>query len=128
MAMPMPRAPGYVQMMKEGTRHYSGLEEAVVRNIEACVEFSKTLRSAYGPRGLNKMVINHIEKLFVTNDAATIISQLDVQHPAAKMMVMASQMQEQEVSSNRASSHFPLSFHFPLFFFLISHYSLSFLR
>lgn len=97
MAMPMPRAPGYIQMMKEGTKHYSGLEEAVVRNIEACTEFSKTLRSAYGPRGLNKMVINHIEKLFVTNDAATIISQLDIQHPAAKMMVMASQMQEQEV-------------------------------
>jgi len=43
------------------------------------------------------MVINHIEKLFVTSDAATIISQLEVQHPAAKMMVMASQMQEQEV-------------------------------
>ena len=84
-------------MMKEGTRHYAGLEEAVCRNIEACGEFARTLRSAYGPRGLNKMVINHIEKLFVTSDAATIMNQLEVQHPAAKMMVMASQMQEQEV-------------------------------
>lgn len=93
----MPRAPGYVQMLKEGSRHYSGIEEAVLRNIDACTEFSKTLRTAYGPKGLNKMVINHIDKLFVTNDAATIISQLDIQHPAAKMMVMASQMQEQEV-------------------------------
>lgn len=98
MAIPMPRAPGYVQMMKEGTRHFAGLEEAVIRNIEACTEFSKSLRSAYGPRGLNKMVINHLEKLFVTSDAATIVNQLDVQHPAAEMMVMASQMQEQEVS------------------------------
>ena len=97
MALPMPRAPGYVQMMKEGSRHYAGLEEAVCRNIEACGEFARTLRSAYGPRGLNKMVINHIEKLFVTSDAATIMNQLEVQHPAAKMMVMASQMQEQEV-------------------------------
>lgn len=97
MAIPMPRVPGYVQMMKEGTRHYAGLEEAVCRNIEACGEFARTLRSAYGPRGLNKMVINHIEKLFVTSDAATIMNQLEVQHPAAKMMVMASQMQEQEV-------------------------------
>jgi len=97
MALPLPRAPGYVQMLKEGARHFAGLEEAVLRNIEACGEFARTLRSAYGPRGLNKMVINHIEKIFVTSDAATIINQLEVQHPAAKMMVMASQMQEQEV-------------------------------
>lgn len=97
MALPMPSAPGYVQMMKEGSRHYAGLEEAVQRNVEACTEFARTLRSAYGPRGLSKLVINHIDKLFVTSDAATIISQLEIQHPAARMMVMASQMQEQEV-------------------------------
>lgn len=42
------------------------------------------------------MVINHLEKLFVTNDAATIIRELEVQHPAAKMIVLASQQQEQE--------------------------------
>lgn len=47
--------------------------------------------------GQNKMVINHIEKLFVTNDAATILRELDVQHPAAKMIVLACQQQEQEV-------------------------------
>ncbi|XP_064158025.1 T-complex protein 1 subunit theta isoform X3 [Anguilla rostrata] len=46
---------------------------------------------------MNKMVINHLEKLFVTNDAATILRELEVQHPAAKMVVMASHMQEQEV-------------------------------
>jgi T-complex protein 1 subunit theta len=97
MALPMPSVPGYVQMMKEGSRHYAGLEEAVLRNVEACTEFARTLRSAYGPRGLSKLVINHIDKLFVTSDAATIISQLEIQHPAARMMVMASQMQEQEV-------------------------------
>jgi len=47
--------------------------------------------------GMNKMVINHLGRLFVTSDAATIIKELEVQHPAAKMLVMASQMQEQEV-------------------------------
>ena len=57
---------------------YSGLEEAVYRNIEACKEFGQTLRTAYGPQGRNKMIINHIEKLFVTNDAATIIKELEV--------------------------------------------------
>jgi T-complex protein 1 subunit theta len=49
---------------------------------------------------MNKMVINHLKKLFVTNDAATIIRirrELEVVHPAAKMLVMASQSQEAEV-------------------------------
>lgn len=43
------------------------------------------------------MIINHIEKLFVTNDAATIINELEVEHPAAKLLVLASKMQEAEV-------------------------------
>uniref|UniRef100_A0A2K5Z7Y3 T-complex protein 1 subunit theta n=1 Tax=Mandrillus leucophaeus TaxID=9568 RepID=A0A2K5Z7Y3_MANLE len=77
--------------------HFSGLEEAVYRNIQACKELAQTTRTAYGPNGMNKMVINHLEKLFVTNDAATILRELEVQHPAAKMIVMASHMQEQEV-------------------------------
>lgn len=45
------------------------------------------------------MVINHLEKLFVTNDAATVIKELEVQHPAAKILVMATEMMEQEVCS-----------------------------
>ncbi|KZC10781.1 T-complex protein 1 subunit theta [Dufourea novaeangliae] len=57
----------------------------------------QTVRTAYGPNGMNKMVINHIEKLFVTNDAATIINELEVEHPAAKLLVLASKMQEAEV-------------------------------
>jgi len=46
---------------------------------------------------MNKMVINHLEKLFVTSDAATIIKELEVQHPAARMLILASQTQEQEI-------------------------------
>ena len=95
--MHVPKAPGFAQMLKEGAQHYSGLEEAVYRNIDACKELAATTQSAYGPLGQNKMVINHIEKLFVTNDAATILRELDVQHPAAKMIVLACQQQEQEV-------------------------------
>ncbi|KAM5180419.1 T-complex protein 1 subunit theta isoform 2-T2 [Mantella aurantiaca] len=97
MALHVPKAPGFAQMLKEGAKHYSGLEEAVFRNIQACKELAQTTRTAYGPNGMNKMVINHLEKLFVTNDAATILRELEVQHPAAKMIVMASHMQEQEV-------------------------------
>ena len=57
---------------------YSGLEEAVIRNIGACKQLAETVSSAYGPIGMNKMVINHLGKLFVTNDAATIIRELEV--------------------------------------------------
>lgn len=47
--------------------------------------------------GMNKMVINHLEKLFVTSDASTIVSELEVQHPAAKLLVMAAKSQESEI-------------------------------
>lgn len=97
MALHVPKAPGMAQMLKDGARYFSGLEEAVYRNITACKQFAQTVRTAYGPNGMNKMVINHIEKLFVTNDAATIISELEVEHPAAKLIVLASKMQEAEV-------------------------------
>ncbi|XP_017105802.2 T-complex protein 1 subunit theta [Drosophila bipectinata] len=97
MALSVPKAPGVAQMLKDGARMYSGLEEAVYRNISACKEFAQTMRSAYGPNGMNKMIINHIEKQFVTSDAGTIMRELDVEHPAAKLIVMASQMQDAEV-------------------------------
>lgn len=78
-------------------QYFSGLEEAVIRNITACKTFAQSVRTSYGPNGMNKMVVNHLEKLFVTSDAATIIKELDVEHPAAKLMVLASHMQEAEV-------------------------------
>jgi len=95
MALPIPKSV-LQNMMKDGAKSFKGLEEAVYRNIDACDQLCTILRSSFGPNGMNKMVINHLDKLFVTNDAATIIGEMEVQHPAAKMLVMASQMQEQE--------------------------------
>eukprot|EP00096_Caligus_rogercresseyi_P016771 TRINITY_DN969_c0_g1_i1.p1 TRINITY_DN969_c0_g1~~TRINITY_DN969_c0_g1_i1.p1 ORF type:complete len:547 (-),score=228.98 TRINITY_DN969_c0_g1_i1:450-2090(-) len=97
MALHVPKAPGFSSMMKDGSRFLSGLEEAVINNIGACKEFTSTLSTAYGPNGMNKMVINHLDKLFVSNDAGTIMRELEVEHPAVKIMVLASQMMEQEV-------------------------------
>ncbi|GMT22077.1 hypothetical protein PFISCL1PPCAC_13374, partial [Pristionchus fissidentatus] len=99
MAQKVPRA-GMSRFMKEGSQFFKGTEEAVIRNIETVAELAGQIRSAYGPNGMNKMVINHIEKLFVTNDAATILRELEIQHPAAKIVVMASQMQEKQVGDN----------------------------
>jgi len=91
---------GLSNLLKEGSRHLTGVEEAVMRNIEACGELAKVVRTSLGPNGMNKMVINHSDRLFVTNDAGTIIRELEVVHPAARMIVMASTQQEQEIGDN----------------------------
>ncbi|XP_010549607.1 PREDICTED: T-complex protein 1 subunit theta isoform X2 [Tarenaya hassleriana] len=88
---------GIQSMLKEGYRHLSGLDEAVVKNIDACKELSTITRTSLGPNGMNKMVINHLDKLFVTNDAATIVNELEIQHPAAKILVLAAKAQQEEI-------------------------------
>ncbi|CAL9153423.1 T-complex protein 1 subunit theta [Musa acuminata AAA Group] len=91
--------PGYgIQaMLKEGHKHLSGLDEAVLKNIDACKQLSVITRTSLGPNGMNKMVINHLDKLFVTNDAATIVNELEVQHPAAKILTLAGKAQQEEI-------------------------------
>ncbi len=55
------------------------------------------MQTSLGPYGRNKIVINHLQKLILTSDAASILRELDVVHPAAKLIVMASQQQEAEI-------------------------------
>lgn len=88
---------GLPGMLKEGYQHFSGVEEAVMRNIEAATAISKKCRTSLGPNGMKKLVINHLEKIFVTSDAACILKELEVVHPAANVLVMACRMQESEV-------------------------------
>ncbi|XP_050238221.1 T-complex protein 1 subunit theta [Mercurialis annua] len=88
---------GIQSMLKEGHKHLSGLDEAVIKNIDACKQLSTITRTSLGPNGMNKMVINHLDKLFVTNDAATIVNELEVQHPAAKILVLAAKAQQEEI-------------------------------
>lgn len=67
-----------------------------MRNISACKALTEITRSSFGPNGLNKLVVNNLEKLFLTNDAGTIMREVEVEHPAAKLLLMASQQQEKE--------------------------------
>lgn len=76
---------------------YDSEDGAVLRNIDACRAISQTVQTSLGPYGRNKIVINHLQKLILTSDAATILRELDVVHPAAKLLVMASQQQEAEM-------------------------------
>ncbi|KAK4687999.1 T-complex protein 1 subunit theta, partial [Tremellales sp. Uapishka_1] len=96
MSLKVPKAGG-PDLFKAGYKHMSGLEEAVLRNISAVGELSEIVRTSFGPNGRNKLIINHLGRLFVTSDAATIIREIEVAHPAAKLLVMASNAQETEM-------------------------------
>lgn len=88
---------GLQDMLKDGTKHYEGIDQAVAKNLEACKQLADMTRTSLGPQGRNKMVINHIDKLYVTSDAATIIRELEIAHPAANMIMMACKQQEEEM-------------------------------
>merc|ERR1712159_941480 len=90
-------AGGLPGMLKHGAEHHTGVQDAIIRNLEACKQLTAITRTSLGPNGMNKMIINHLEKLFVTSDSATILKEMEVQHPAAKMLVLAAHMQEQEI-------------------------------
>lgn len=96
MSLKVPRAPG-PQLFKDGYKSSQGVEDAVQRNISAVHELTEILRTSFGPNGRNKIIINHLAKVILTADAATILRELEVIHPAAKLLVMASQQQEAEM-------------------------------
>jgi T-complex protein 1 subunit theta len=87
---------GLPGLLKEGSKHYSGVEQVILKNIEACGELGALTRTSMGPNGMHKLIQNHLDRIFVTSDAATIMSEMEVVHPAAKMIVLAAKMQESE--------------------------------
>ena len=86
----------FQSLLKEGYRHYQGKEEVILRNIVAAQAISELVKTSYGPHGMNKMVINHIGKLQVTNDAATILKEVEIQHPSASLIAMSAETQKQD--------------------------------
>ncbi|KAL9124618.1 MAG: hypothetical protein Q9217_006063 [Psora testacea] len=96
MSLSIPSAPSG-GLFKQGYQNYESEDGAVIRNIEACRAIAQTVQTSLGPYGRNKIVINHLQKMILTSDAASILRELDVVHPAAKLIVMASQQQEAEL-------------------------------
>ncbi|KAK5174669.1 T-complex protein 1 subunit theta [Saxophila tyrrhenica] len=96
MSLSIPNAPNS-GLFKPGYQNYDAEDGAVLRNIDACRTIASTVQTSLGPYGRNKLVINHLQKMTLTNDAATILRELEVVHPAAKLLVMASQQQEAEM-------------------------------
>ena len=95
---------GPASMLKDGSTF---VDEPVLKSIHACKELAKITSTSMGPYGLCKMVINHMNKLFVTHNAATIMRELEVEHPAAKLLVMACQAMKEEVGDG---TNFVMSF------------------
>lgn len=87
---------GVQSLLKEGGKHFAGVDEALLRNIEACKNLARITKTSMGPYGMNKLIVNHLGKHFVTSDTNTMITELEVMHPAAKLIVMAAKAQEKE--------------------------------
>jgi T-complex protein 1 subunit theta len=105
-------AAGLAGMLKEGTRHFSQEDDptnssVVLRNISACLELSRMLSTSLGPQGRCKLVVNHLEKIMVTSDCAAILKEVEVEHPAAKLLASACKKQEEECGDN---TNFVLAF------------------
>ncbi|TEB37948.1 T-complex protein 1 [Coprinellus micaceus] len=82
MALKVPKS-NNLQLFKDGYKHLQGLDDAVLRNIQAVNELSNTVRTSFGPNGASHTLsLNHLGRLFVTSDAATIIRELEVAQEA----------------------------------------------
>jgi thermosome len=94
---------GPVLVLKESALQQKG-KDAQQNNIAAAKLVAQLVRSSLGPRGLDKMLVDSLGDVTITNDGATILKEIDVQHPAAKMMVEISKTVDNEVGDGTTSS------------------------
>ena len=90
-------------IMKEGTERTRG-KDAMENNIAAAKVIAEAIRTSLGPRGMDKMLVDQFGDVVITNDGATILKEIDVQHPAAKMMVEVAKTQDSEVGDGTTTS------------------------
>jgi thermosome len=91
-----------VILLKEGATETKG-REAQRNNIAACKIIAEIVKSSLGPRGMDKMLVDSLGDVTITNDGATILKEIDVQHPAAKMLVEISKTTDNEVGDGTTS-------------------------
>ena len=91
-----------VLILKEGSSQTKG-RDAQKNNITAAKLIAEIVRSSLGPRGMDKMLVDTLGDVTITNDGATILKEIDVQHPAAKMMVEISKATDNEVGDGTTS-------------------------
>jgi thermosome len=92
-----------VLILKEGTARKRG-RDAQTNNIMAAKIIAEVLRTTLGPRGMDKMLIDSLGDITITNDGAAILDEIDVQHPAAKMMVEVAKTQDDMVGDGTTTA------------------------
>jgi len=92
-----------VLVMKEGSKRSRG-REAQHANIMAAKVVAESVRSALGPKGMDKMLVDSFGDVTITSDGRTILDEMDVQHPAAKMMVEVAKTQDKETGDGTTSA------------------------
>jgi thermosome len=92
-----------VLILKEGSNQSRG-KEAQRNNIQAAKLVAEIVKSSIGPRGMDKMLVDSLGDVTITNDGATMLKEIDVQHPAAKMLVEVSKATDNEVGDGTTSA------------------------
>src|ERR671910_1185802 len=92
-----------VLILKEGASQTKG-RDAQKNNIAAAKLIAQVVKTSLGPRGMDKMLVDGLGDVTITNDGATILKEIDVQHPAAKMMVEISKATDNEVGDGTTST------------------------
>jgi len=92
-----------VVILPEGTQRYVG-RDAQRLNILAARIVAETIRTTLGPKGMDKMLVDSLGDIVITNDGATILDEMDIQHPAAKMMVEVAKTQDKEAGDGTTTA------------------------
>ncbi len=90
-------------ILKEGSKRETG-KDAMKNNIDAAKSIASAVRSSLGPRGMDKMLVDSLGDIVITNDGVTILKEMDVEHPAAKMMVEVSKTQDSFVGDGTTTA------------------------
>ena len=92
-----------IYIMPEGTQRSTG-RAAQRNNILAAKLVAETVRTTLGPKGMDKMIVDSLGDVTVTNDGVTILEEMNIEHPAAKMVVEVAKTQEDEVGDGTTTA------------------------
>ena len=92
-----------IMVLKEGSNRSRG-REAQHGNITAAKVVAESIRSALGPKGMDKMLVDNFGDVTITSDGRTILDEMDIQHPAAKMLVEVAKTQDKETGDGTTSA------------------------
>jgi len=92
-----------ILVLKEGTRRERG-KGAQFNNIAAAKAVADAVRSTLGPRGMDKMLVDSLGDVVITNDGVTILKEIDIEHPAAKMLVEVAKTQDDEAGDGTTTA------------------------